>query len=354
MTRHGNCAAIDLLIAQAQQQLELTEGEASLDATGRDTRRHAAVRAVRRRASSAIGRRPRPPSPRATQTPLPQLRAFQWLHSFSGLTRYAAAAVVDRRQRATDETVPEEPAADADRSRRGQPPARACIRCAARASATPCIKCSNWPQPGPVWPGQRQLLQRAARRAGGQAQRRDAVGRSAGTGRPDDRPRAPGRSRRRPAPGRHRAPSSASSNSNSSFRCSRCRWRGCASCAPRMASADVVPASLDATTLNGMLTGFADLIIEWDGRFHVLDYKTNWLGARLHDYRGNVARRRDGRASLPAAGAALHRRAASLSAPATWTAIRPNAIWATAGICSSARSAWHRVSASGAIAGRPP
>jgi exodeoxyribonuclease V beta subunit len=49
---------------------------------------------------------------------------------------------------------------------------------------------------------------------------------------------------------------------------------------------DVVPASLDATTLNGMLTGFADLIIEWDGRFHVLDYKTNWLGPHLDDYRG--------------------------------------------------------------------
>ena len=48
----------------------------------------------------------------------------------------------------------------------------------------------------------------------------------------------------------------------------------------------VVPASLDATTLNGMLTGFADLIVQWNGRFHVLDYKTNWLGARLNDYRG--------------------------------------------------------------------
>jgi exodeoxyribonuclease V beta subunit len=61
--------------------------------------------------------------------------------------------------------------------------------------------------------------------------------------------------------------------------------------------ADVVPSSLDATTLNGMLTGFADLILEWDGRFHVLDYKTNWLGAHLHDYQG---------ASLDAAMAEHH------------------------------------------------
>jgi len=50
---------------------------------------------------------------------------------------------------------------------------------------------------------------------------------------------------------------------------------------------DVVPASLDTTTLNGMLTGFADLIVQWDGRFHVLDYKTNWLGTRLQDYQGS-------------------------------------------------------------------
>jgi exodeoxyribonuclease V beta subunit len=50
---------------------------------------------------------------------------------------------------------------------------------------------------------------------------------------------------------------------------------------------NVIPASLDAATLNGMLTGFADLILAWDGRYHVLDYKTNWLGGRLDDYRGN-------------------------------------------------------------------
>jgi len=37
--------------------------------------------------------------------------------------------------------------------------------------------------------------------------------------------------------------------------------------------------------------------VQWDGRFHVLDYKTNWLGARLHDYTG---------ASLEAAMAEHH------------------------------------------------
>jgi exodeoxyribonuclease V beta subunit len=47
---------------------------------------------------------------------------------------------------------------------------------------------------------------------------------------------------------------------------------------------NVIPANLDTVTLNGMLTGFADLIVAWNGCFHVMDYKTNWLGARLRDY----------------------------------------------------------------------
>ena len=46
-------------------------------------------------------------------------------------------------------------------------------------------------------------------------------------------------------------------------------------------------ANLSATTLNGMLTGFADLIFEFRGRYHVLDYKTNRLGVSLADYRGD-------------------------------------------------------------------
>jgi exodeoxyribonuclease V beta subunit len=48
---------------------------------------------------------------------------------------------------------------------------------------------------------------------------------------------------------------------------------------------DDVFANLSATTLNGILTGFADLIFEFRGRYHVLDYKTNRLGASLADYR---------------------------------------------------------------------
>ncbi|MGQ4277151.1 exodeoxyribonuclease V subunit beta [Pseudidiomarina sp. E22-M8] len=34
-----------------------------------------------------------------------------------------------------------------------------------------------------------------------------------------------------------------------------------------------------ATTLNGMLKGFIDLVFEWQGKYYVADYKSNYLGA---------------------------------------------------------------------------
>jgi len=53
----------------------------------------------------------------------------------------------------------------------------------------------------------------------------------------------------------------------------------------RHGCADAISAQLPATALNGMLTGFADLIFEFGGRYHVLDYKSNRLGTSLSDYR---------------------------------------------------------------------
>jgi exodeoxyribonuclease V beta subunit len=45
------------------------------------------------------------------------------------------------------------------------------------------------------------------------------------------------------------------------------------------------PASAEKRVLRGMMKGFMDLVFAWDGRYHVLDYKTNWLGeGRLSDY----------------------------------------------------------------------
>ncbi|HEY1609849.1 MAG TPA: exodeoxyribonuclease V subunit beta [Paraburkholderia sp.] len=36
--------------------------------------------------------------------------------------------------------------------------------------------------------------------------------------------------------------------------------------------------ALDSTRLNGMLKGFIDLVFEHEGRYYVVDYKSNWLG----------------------------------------------------------------------------
>jgi exodeoxyribonuclease V beta subunit len=40
--------------------------------------------------------------------------------------------------------------------------------------------------------------------------------------------------------------------------------------------------------LRGLMTGKIDLVFEHAGRVHVLDYKGNWLGERLADYRGEA------------------------------------------------------------------
>jgi exodeoxyribonuclease V beta subunit len=42
--------------------------------------------------------------------------------------------------------------------------------------------------------------------------------------------------------------------------------------------------ALAADTLNGMLKGFTDLVLCHDGRYYVVDYKTNWLGPLRADY----------------------------------------------------------------------
>ncbi|MGE4072775.1 MAG: exodeoxyribonuclease V subunit beta [Lysobacterales bacterium] len=44
------------------------------------------------------------------------------------------------------------------------------------------------------------------------------------------------------------------------------------------------PATDDGRVLRGLMKGYIDLLFEWNGRFHVLDYKSNWLGDSLDDY----------------------------------------------------------------------
>ncbi len=51
----------------------------------------------------------------------------------------------------------------------------------------------------------------------------------------------------------------------------------------RLVQAQVLPGQprpgLEGMQLNGMLKGFIDLVFEHDGRYYVVDWKSNWLGA---------------------------------------------------------------------------
>jgi exodeoxyribonuclease V beta subunit len=279
-------AAIDLLIQQVQKQLDLSEGEASLDAMA------VALGGIQLSAPFAdIFIRYRPPietaSPRATQTPLPRSRPFQWLHSFSGLTRYAAAAVVVDDNGAADETALEEPAATADETVEAIEDHRLLSLYPLRGPrfGDAVHQVLELAKPDPVWPGQRQLVHNQLT---AQAVKASSV-------LPDEALERVGRmiDRARLADlgdglrlvdisAEHRIVEFEFQFPVQQVPLARLRQLCIAHDQP-----DVVPANLDTTTLNGMLTGFADLIIEWDGRFHVLDYKTNWLGARLHDYQGS-------------------------------------------------------------------
>jgi exodeoxyribonuclease V beta subunit len=42
---------------------------------------------------------------------------------------------------------------------------------------------------------------------------------------------------------------------------------------------------LDFSTFRGYIKGYIDLVFEFSGRFYIVDYKSNWLGAELIAYR---------------------------------------------------------------------
>ncbi len=44
------------------------------------------------------------------------------------------------------------------------------------------------------------------------------------------------------------------------------------------------PSHLQFDDLQGMLKGFIDLTFEWEGKFYIIDYKTNYLGDQFEDY----------------------------------------------------------------------
>lgn len=69
-------------------------------------------------------------------------------------------------------------------------------------------------------------------------------------------------------------------------------WFGLKAVRARKFDELVIPATLGGLSrmalapdeINGMLKGFIDLIFQHNGRYYVLDYKSNWLGGQMEDY----------------------------------------------------------------------
>jgi exodeoxyribonuclease V beta subunit len=279
------CAAIDLLIRQAQQRLQLVEGEGSLPAM---TEALGGMQVSAPFADAFI--RYRPPSetssPRATQVPLPRTRPFQWLHSFSGLTRQAAAETVVDDSGATDEADLDAIVAEVAADTAEDPRLLALYPLRGPRFGDAVHQVFELAQAGPVWPEQRQLVHHqltAQAIAHPQLPHDEALER---VGRMVDRARQADL-----GDGLRLIdiePDQRVAEFEFQFPVRRVSLARLRRLCIAHGQSDVIPASLDAATLNGMLTGFADLILAWDGRYHVLDYKTNWLGARLDDYRGEA------------------------------------------------------------------
>jgi exodeoxyribonuclease V beta subunit len=50
-------------------------------------------------------------------------------------------------------------------------------------------------------------------------------------------------------------------------------------------------ARLSFDPVRGFLQGFIDLLFQFEGKFHLIDWKSNWLGNRVEDYHPNAMRR---------------------------------------------------------------
>lgn len=72
------------------------------------------------------------------------------------------------------------------------------------------------------------------------------------------------------------------------MRVTRFRTQALAELLMRHGYPDAAEVVQSTETWRGFLTGSADLLIEHDGRYYVCDYKSNWLGPKLSDYRAEA------------------------------------------------------------------
>lgn len=278
--RACDVAAIDLLVAQAQRRLGITPGEDGLHALASRLDGVALVDVPGPAAAMYV-----PPAPRsrayATRTPMPALRAFEWQHSFSAIARgataasFAEAGADDEAATAVDLPVPEST---------GDDPRLVVLQALRGPRFGDAVhRMFELATPEPLWPEQRALV---ARELHARGLRLPPAG---GVDTLEEVARMVERSRCADLGDGLRLLDLAREARVSEFefqlplrQVTIARMR--ALCAAH-GVADALPATLEAQRLNGMLAGFVDLVFEWRGRYHVLDYKTNWLGPDLAGYR---------------------------------------------------------------------
>jgi exodeoxyribonuclease V beta subunit len=276
--------AIGFLIRHALPEIGATAGEAGLEQLAA---RHDCIAAVPAHTGEMISYQPagESESPRAAREPLPALRAFQWLHSFSGLVRQTRRIALE--SGASDEAEPEVSDADSGNGEEARDEAEDQRLLVLQSLRGPRFgeavhKVLERAHFGRVWPEQRALLTVQLAAQAVRARDAQAADLIELVGRLVDRVRDADLGAGLRLAGLTDAERviefefqfSVQHVSLARLR-ALCAQHGCAT---------VVPMSLQATTLNGMLTGFVDLIFIHAGRYHVLDYKTNRLGERLSDY----------------------------------------------------------------------
>jgi exodeoxyribonuclease V beta subunit len=276
-------AAIDLLIARAQRRHGLAPGEASLPALAARLRGVAIAPALVD-ASTVYEAPAAPRREHATQAPSPALRAFEWQHSFSAIARGATVATAVEAG-ASDEGGDGVGEAEAAPEPAGDDPRLLALQALRGPRFGDAVhRMFELATPEPLWPTQRGLVVRELMARGLRAPAGTDIDPVEAIARMIDRSRNAdlGEGLRLGEVG-------------ADARVSEFEFqlplrhvpvaRVRALCAAH-GHADAVPAALDAQRLNGMLTGFVDLVFEWRGRYHVLDYKTNWLGSDVAGYRG--------------------------------------------------------------------
>lgn len=279
-----NVAGIDVLIHAAQTHLDLRFGEAALDTLARKLPGVGVIDAAPvgvsdYRSATATS------STMAARRPLPSVRAFEWLHSFSALMRRAAPDEPEPAAADESEFVALPSVDEAIAGFSGEPQDARLLQLdvwRGRRFGDAVHKMFETAGAGRIWPEQRdfvaaQLSLQAVRPAPG-----------AGNDALEPVARMIDRVRNADLGDGLRLANLDVNSRVAEFEFQfpvHVRLDHLRAVCAEYGFADTVPVNLSASQLRGMLTGFADLIFEYAGRYHVLDYKTNRLGLSLADYR---------------------------------------------------------------------